>query len=563
METHSLNATLKSKKLLARFNRQLDRGTIVTCADWACKRRVMGEPFKGPWTFDYHPWLYEPHVSTHKHRICRKGAQLGFTEWAINEAFYAIDHYRKSVLYCLPTRGNANDFSASRFDNALEESEYIRDIFSGTNNVGLKKAGAASLYIRGSKSRNDLKSIPVGLLILDEIDEMPEESVSLVEHRKDGQKEGSTSLLKLSTPTLPGFGIDKEYEESNKGIFSFKCPSCSKLIDLDYPRNFELCGDSLDDDLSRSRIFCHECNATLPHASKIDYLKPKAFGGTAHYVFSKQLREKEGFSTNQLYSMAEGGTPIEWAKAIIHARTSKTREQELYNSKAGKAHIVSGAKIEWEQINDCKGGYSQATIQITNRPRTMGVDVGNVFHVTIDEWDERFQVGKPNQRYEPRLIKETTTGGGAWDVREVISLFNEYQCHALVIDGEPERRIALQLLELLGSCAWMCDYSEGLKGGDVKIDEVTGLVQVNRTNWLDIVTGRFMNGSGQIPYDVSDEFCDHIQALVRCYKEDRWGQPVGRYVSNGPDHFAHSRVYSEVALPFALHQSGEDIYELF
>ena len=557
-----MNATLKSKKLLTRFNQRLDRGTISNCAEWACKRRIMGEPFEGDWSFTYHPWLYEPHTSTHKHRVCRKGAQLGFTEWAINEAFYAIDHYRKSVLYGLPTRGNASDFS-SRFDDALELSPYIKGIFSGTNNVGLKKAGAVSLYIRGARSRADLKSIPVGLLILDEIDEMPEESVSLVEHRKDGQKKGTTSLLKLSTPTIPGFGIDLEYTQSNKGLYFFECPSCSKLINLDYPRNFELCGESLDDDLSRSRIFCHECQATLPHESKVDFLKSKDFGGTGHYVFEKELREKQGFSTNQLYSMAEGGTSVEWAKSIILSRTSKTREQELYNSKAGKAHIVSGAKVEWEQIDDCKGGYSQAKKALSHRPRTMGVDVGNVFHVVIDEWDEVFRIGKPNQCYEPRLLKETTTGGGAWDVKEVIALFNEYECHSLVIDGEPERRIALQLLQLLGHCAWMCDYSEGLKGGEVKIDEETGLVQVNRTNWLDIVTGRFMNGTGKIPYDISMEFSDHIQALVRCYKDNRWGEPVGRYVSNGPDHFAHARVYSEVALPFAIFKGSGDIHDLF
>jgi hypothetical protein len=56
------------------------------------------------------------------------------------------------------------------------------------------------------------------------------------------------------------------------------------------------------------------------------------------------------------------------------------------------------------------------------------------------------------------------------------------------------------------------------------------------------------------------EYREHIKAPVRTYKKDENGNPQATYVSTGPDHFCLSRVYSEIALPFAASiTSGEDI----
>ena len=51
-----------------------------------------------------------------------------------------------------------------------------------------------------------------------------------------------------------------------------------------------------------------------------------------------------------------------------------------------------------------------------------------------------------------------------------------------------------------------------------------------------------------------------MKSLVRTYVRDETGNPQATYVETGPDHFAHSLCYAEVALPFAASMTtGQDI----
>lgn len=112
--------------------------------------------------------------------VGQKAAQMGYTEAALNKAFYAIDVKRESVLYILPARvPNAANFSSSRFDPAIEASPYLGSLFTDVKNVGHKRAGIASLFIRGSKSKADLKSDPTAVMIFDEVEEMVQKHIPL------------------------------------------------------------------------------------------------------------------------------------------------------------------------------------------------------------------------------------------------------------------------------------------------------------------------------------------------------------------------------------------------
>jgi phage terminase large subunit GpA-like protein len=144
----------------------------------------MGEPFPGAFSYKYHPWLLEMHDADEDTVVGQKAAQMGYTEWALNTAFYRMDIHNQSVLYVLPTASDATDFSAGRFNPALDLSKHLKRFFSDVNNVGLKRAGSTVLYVRGSHSRSKLKSIPTPIIILDEVDEMPEQAQTLVQERK-------------------------------------------------------------------------------------------------------------------------------------------------------------------------------------------------------------------------------------------------------------------------------------------------------------------------------------------------------------------------------------------
>ena len=78
-------------------------------------------------------------------------------------------------------------------------------------------------------------------------------------------------------------------------------------------------------------------------------------------------------------------------------------------------------------------------------------------------------------------------------------------------------------------------------------------VTVDRTSWIDLALSRFRSQMIALPKDIPKEYRDHIKSLVRIYDKDQDGNPIAKYVKAGSDedHFAHARVYSEIALPLS------------
>ena len=99
---------------------------------------------------------------------------------------------------------------------------------------------------------------------------------------------------------------------------------------------------------------------------------------------------------------------------------------------------------------------------------------------------------------------------------------------------------------------WCAQKYEG------KDEEFT--VTVDRTSWLDLALGRFKRRKIKLPQEISFEYREHIKALVRIYEKDNDGNPVGKYINNGDDHFGHARNYNEIAAALALgHTVNEEI----
>ncbi len=170
------------------------------------------------WVPDEFPWTLGMHDSQAARNVGMKGAQLGFTETVLDITLYNIDINALDCLYVLPTKTpDASEFSAARFDPALELSPHLAKLFSNVKNVGHKRAGAANLYIRGSNSRSSLKSIPVGFIVFDEVNEMNQENIPLAEERTSGQ--ANPVIWKISTPTVPGKGISLVFDGSPQEHF--------------------------------------------------------------------------------------------------------------------------------------------------------------------------------------------------------------------------------------------------------------------------------------------------------------------------------------------------------
>ena len=531
----------------------LKRRSITTPAKWAEQYRVMPKPFPGKWSFEPSPWTFEMHNSVAMLNVGQKAAQMGFTETVLNITFFKIDIEALDCLYILPSKTpDASEFSAARFDIALELSPHLSNLFSNVKNVGHKRAGAANLYLRGSNSRSGLKSIPVGQITMDEVDEMNQANIALAEERTSGQIE--SQIWKISTPTIPNIKINGAFLSTTQEHYTFKCYHCGYRQTLIWPDSIVITAEHKDDPrIKESHLICTKCKKELKHKAKRDWL---SINNSEWVPFGDPSLDARGFYINQLYSIA--AEPWRIVKKYFEGQIDKPSEQEFFNSKLGLPHIVEGAKITNIEIDKAISSRRKEDAPPQDVLITMGVDQGKWLHYEIAAW--RFP--KLGNDLNMMATCEVLAEGKCIDFEELDILMRQWQVIKCVIDAQPEKRLAYEFACRFYGHVELCYYGRGQqkKAINRSPDEDEHIVTVDRTSWLDVALNRFRTKTITIPQNATQEYKDHLQNLVRHYQKDQYGNPISIYVSTGPDHFGHARCYAEIALPLAASlTTNEDI----
>lgn len=536
----------------------LSNNTLTTCSRWSAKRRCMGEPFPGPYSWTHHPWVKDILDSDAPFNYAMKGAQLGVTEVAINRALFVLDRQHRDVLYVLPTALNASDFSKARFNTALALSPYLRSIFTTTDTVNLKQAGANNLYIRGSRGDSNLKSIPVSTLVLDEVDEMDQKQVWLALERLSGQTH--KQVWGISTPTIPNYGIHKLYLTSTQEHFVFQCPRCGKWTELLWPDCIEIIGETVHDPrCHESFLKCKECGGKLEHATKSEWLSTAGWKSTN----AQGNNDIRGFHVSQLYSHTV--SPGELVVAYHRGHGDEAANKEFNNSKLGLPFIGDGAQITDDMLDRCVEGHT------INDPRpviggqqliTMGVDQGKVGYISVVSWQLDRMDRDINAVARGKLLWFGKFGEEEWHYLD--HLMREWQVLCCFVDADPNINSARQFCRRFWGYVYLTRYRRGQTAKEMSVESENDapLAQVDRTNWLACTLGRFKVQPPRIalPRDISLEYRDHLKNLVRTYEKDESGNYKMVYVSTGADHYAHSLAYAEMALPMAASiTSGENI----
>ncbi len=531
----------------------LKRQSISTPSKWARAYRIMPAPFPGRWTPGPAPWTLGMHNSEAIVNIGQKSAQVGFTETVLNITFFKIDIENSDCLYILPSKTpDASEFSAARFDIALELSPHLSNLFSNVKNVGHKRAGAANLYLRGSNSRSGLKSIPVGTIIFDELDEMNSANISLAEERTSGQLQ--SLIWKISTPTIPNKGINVLFLSTTQEHYVFKCPHCGRYTELTWPESIVIVGEHKDDlRIKESYLICQLCKVKLDHETKRDWL---GIDNAKWEPFGDPRLDARGFYINQLYSIPKHPSAI--VKKYFEGLVDKPSEQEFFNSKLGLPHIVEGAKVTDSEINDALSSRRKEDIAPEVKIITMGVDQGRWLHYEVCAW--RFP--KLSSDLNMMAECEVLTEGKCVDFNELDVLMKQWQIIKCVVDAQPDRRMAYEFATRFYGHVDLCFYGRSQQKRTITqgSNEDEHIITVDRTSWLDVALNRFRTKTIKIPQNTSQEYKDHIQSLVRHYRKDQHDNPVSEYVNIGADHFGHARCYAEIALPLAASvMSNENI----
>jgi hypothetical protein len=485
----------------------------MSIGEWAEKTPIIldGRPF----AYEWHEYLREPYRDEHPWQVEIKAAQLGLTTKALLKAFgRAIYRNFRGILYLFPSRSDVLDFSKSRISPLIEENpDALAKRVQETDASNLKKIGNCWLYLRGMRSRLGLKSVPCDMVIFDEVDEaINQDSVDMAMERMSHSEH--KEVMMLSNPTLPDFGIDRAFQETDQRYWLLKCPACGHYSCLE--DTFPECLREVKGRVIRA---CERCQAELnPDLGEWVARRPA-------------VTEKRGYHYSQLFShYVDPGD-------ILHQYRTTNNLQDFFNLKIGVAYVEAENRLSMEEVLHLCG--SDGIASSDPGPCSMGVDQGKDLHVVIS----RHHWQKAGQILHLGIYRD-------WeDLDWLMKAFHVSRC---VVDALPETRNARAFAERYRGKVFLNYYNEHQKGR-YAWNERDLTVSCNRTESLDASHNEVMQGQIILPREceITREFAHHLHNVAKKLEEDEeTGSKRYVYVRLGTDHFRHAFNYETMARQF-------------
>ncbi len=482
---------------------------------------------QGPWQLEKHEYQLDPLQCDAPTQCCRKGAQMGWTEIYVLQTLHGMIHekYPAGSLYLFPTRDDVKDFSKARFDPLIESNPCIKHYVQSTDSQNIKRIGKGFLYLRGARSTkaiggtkktsSQLKSIPVDRVVFDERDEMEDPMVELAKERVSHSP--VKELMYLGTPTIPEWGIDAMYEESDQRVWMLECQKCGKetCLELEFPECLKR------DKTNRVYRACVHCDAELHPAF-----------GNWRAQYPERSKDMVGWWISQLNSMYVDPADILGA----YEDPPGGDLSEVYNSKLGQAYVAAENKLTQRDVFACCGQDAMATRH--DGPACMGVDVGKILHVVI---------GIRTTKERLKIVKVARVSSFN-DLHDLAKRFNVRSC---VIDLKPEIRKVREFQKNENFSIFACDYVER-RSGQTTWDEKDMLIKTNRTEICDATHELVVQpGSLEIPRINNEikEYAKEMCNIAKVLDEDTdTGAKEYRYKKlKGNDHYRHATNYCLLA----------------
>jgi hypothetical protein len=119
----------------------------------------------------------------------------------------------------MPTAKHVYKFSQSRFGPVIKKNLYLRRRMKGSvDNAELKSIGDSWIHFGGAQKENQAISVPADILVHDEWDFSDLDVLDTYGKRTIASK--LDWVWRFSTPTLPGYGIDAEYAQTDQRVWT-------------------------------------------------------------------------------------------------------------------------------------------------------------------------------------------------------------------------------------------------------------------------------------------------------------------------------------------------------
>ena len=471
-------------------------------------------------------------------KVIRKCSQVGISEitarWALAMCNVVPGF---TTLMTLMTAHYAGQFMRTRVDPIIQESPKLREnLHADLDNADMKRfMNNSFLYLKGSQSSNAALSIPVDALIHDELDASAPEIISTYQSRLTH----SPWKLKtwLSTPTLPGLGIDAEFSKSRRHFEHLKCSHCNHWFVVDYHQHVripdflgnleEITKNNLPENFNDAFVECPSCGKRPDF--DIAYREWVCENPEAVHLMSS------GYQVSPFCAPAYISPGY-----LVQASTQYTKRTLFLNQNLGLPAEDKESTLMLEDLLPCLIERQE----IVGANYVMGVDMGNMCHITILAVDG---IGRCTEAYSEKCPVTRI-------VERRKELAQAYRCRITVMDSMPMAetvyRAQLDDPNVYGAVFTNLKTLEThtVKTRDQDWDEaVVNLRQINlnRNRALDAMLDFIRSRQYQRFHNEHDqEWLAHMQSMKRVKEFSPEGEMQYAWKkTNGADHWFFSTLY--------------------
>lgn len=493
-------------------------------------------------SFEGHEYQEEILRDPSRNIVITKSAQIGISEMSARLAVArAVLINGFSTIYTLPSASAAQSFMKTRITPIVDSSPYLRELVSSdVDNSSVKRFGDSYIYLKGCQVDRQAISTPADMVLFDETDNSDQDVMTLFESRIIHSPYKMT--VKLSTPTIPGYGISKAFDTSKRKFNFAKCPCCNEWFYPEYYTHIKIPGY-----VGKLEEITRRDFASPKFKWNDAYLACPKCGSPVNLLLAKRnwvVENPDDAFFDSGYRVSPFDNPAAVTAAdLVKASVTFTRPQDFVNQRLGLPMADSETALALEELERAiiseypGGGFSYV----------MGLDMGNTCWCTIGAVfpDSSIIVVK----VEPIPVHRV--------VSRVQELVRQFRVRMMVVDRGPLTEAVYQIQQVVrNSFAAVFVQSKGIDLFKVTDREaspdkgVEDMRQVNiaKDSLMDLMMS--MVRLGQIR-KVSDEhdrvWQDHMMdnKRVKAFKN---GEMVYTWVKTaGEDHSAMALVYLIVA----------------
>jgi len=408
------------------------------------------------YAFDKRPYLIGVLNSKARLKCVRKARGLGFSETEILGSIHgmASGRYKQGVQYIFPTDTAMREFVQSRFNVVIRNNpQTLGKLVHNTDTTYFKRVGEANLFLNGGTLTTSIEGIQsesmafrgkqIDKADVDELD-MFDDADEVVDSALTSMKNSPVKEVTcLSNPSIPNYGIDKIFQQSNQMYWYRQC-RCGELTspDKEFP-----------DLIDKQGCHCKKCGGLLMWRGMWipDYPDRNDLIG----IRSKHW---EGYHISDLNAPNDDPYSI-WEK---FQDKSDANLEKLYKFSLGLPFMPRMNALTLVEVYNCCG--YQYEYEKYDKPTIMGVDVGSSsgFHVVIGlrTGKDDYQILKVDR---VQSFEDVTLMGHRFNVKNCVCDMLPEPTYARKFQKEANFRVFLNLYNTTNptvEVAWDFDKKE-------------------------------------------------------------------------------------------------------